>query len=82
MLRNLMVGIGNALALGAYDPGEQAHVIEVLERALHDDQPLVRGHAAWALGQTDRGASVLRRRAAIESDPGVRDEIADAMVSD
>lgn len=82
MLRNLLVGIGNALASSAYGPDEHSAVIDVLERALLDDQPLVRGHAAWALGQTDRGSSVLRQRVQVESDPFVRDEIEDAIASD
>ncbi len=54
MLRNLMVGIGNALSRDAYGPREYTDVIRLLERALNDDQPLVRGHAAWALGQAAR----------------------------
>ena len=82
MLRNLMVGIGNALAHGAYGSDEVGGVIEVLERALNDGQPLVRGHAAWALGQTDRASTVLRQRAAVESDPFVRDEIENAIAGD
>ena len=82
MLRNLLVGIGNALGSGAYGPNEHAEVIEVLERALHDEQPLVRGHAAWALGRAAGMSSVLRQRAAIESDPFVLEEIEDAITSD
>ena len=81
MLRNLLVGIGNALASGAYGPDEHSTVIDVLERALRDDQPLVRGHAAWALGQTDGGSSVLRQRAQVEADLFVREEIEDAVAS-
>ncbi len=42
LLRNVCVALGNC-----GDP----RAIPALIRALHDDEPLVRGHAAWALGQ-------------------------------
>jgi epoxyqueuosine reductase len=43
--RNVAVALGNS--------GQQA-VIPVLEKALHSDEPLVREHAAWALGQLSK----------------------------
>jgi epoxyqueuosine reductase len=68
MLRNICVALGN---WGA----EEA--MPVLERALRDESPLVRGHAAWALGQlgvaTARDA--LASRAEEESEEAVRREI-------
>jgi epoxyqueuosine reductase len=42
LLRNVCVALGNC-----GDP----QAVPALIRALHDDEPLVRGHAAWALGQ-------------------------------
>lgn len=51
MLRNVMVGIGNALGAGAYSVREEARVLQLLERALNDHQWIVRSHAAWALGR-------------------------------
>jgi epoxyqueuosine reductase len=42
LVRNACVAAGN---WGA------SEVIEPLQRLLHDEHPLVRGHAAWAIGQ-------------------------------
>ena len=52
MLRNLLVGIGNALREGGLDSEAEREALVVLRIALSDAQPLVRGHAAWALGET------------------------------
>jgi epoxyqueuosine reductase len=46
MLRNVCVALGNW--------GNPA-AIEALVMALHDPEPLARGHAAWALGRIARG---------------------------
>ena len=42
LLRNVCVALGNSR-----DP----QAVPALINALHDDEPLIRGHAAWALGQ-------------------------------
>jgi epoxyqueuosine reductase len=42
LLRNVCVALGNS-----GDP----QAVPALIKALHDDEPLIRGHAAWALGQ-------------------------------
>ena len=42
LLRNVCVALGNS-----GDP----QAVPALIRALHDDEPMIRGHAAWALGQ-------------------------------
>src|SRR5438067_3068429 len=42
LLRNVCVALGNS-----GDP----QAVPALIRALHDDEPLIRGHAAWALGR-------------------------------
>ncbi len=72
LLRNVCVALGN---LG--DPT----AVPALCRALNDPEPLVRGHAAWALGRlgTDEARDGLRRREAIEQDTWVREEIALAL---
>ena len=67
-LRNVAVALGNS--------GDRAAVGPLL-RALDDSEPLVRGHAAWALGElggTD-ALTGLRDRREEEADPWVRGEI-------
>ncbi len=73
LLRNVCVGLGN---LGGRD------AVPVLIRALQDRAPLVRGHAAWGLGQTAEVAgatAALRARLAVEDDAWVCEEIARAL---
>jgi epoxyqueuosine reductase len=74
MLRNLCVGLGNS--------GDPA-AVPVLERALEDRHPLVRGHAAWALGQVggEVARDVLLARREVEEDGWVREELESALES-
>ena len=67
--RNAAVALGNALDRSAVSPLARA-----LER---DPHPMVRGHAAWALGRIGAPLAVgaLRRRSTTETDIGVREEI-------
>ncbi len=67
-LRNVAVALGNAR-----DPG----TIPALSKALSHDEPLVRGHAAWALGAIGNGEAraPLAMRLAVEQEPDVRGEI-------
>ncbi len=67
-LRNVAVALGNWGAPEA---------VPALSRALHDPDPLVRGHAAWGLGQigTDGTTSALAAALAKESDEFAREEI-------
>ncbi len=67
-----------AIVLGNQRPNE---AIEPLAKALEDDEPLVRGAAAWALGQyrQERARSILQNRIDREIDPDVRAEIASAL---
>jgi hypothetical protein len=53
----------------------------VLVAALSDSEPLVRGHAAWALGEiaSPLASAVLIDRLDVEDDPWVRDEMALAL---
>jgi epoxyqueuosine reductase len=66
LLRNVCVALGNAV-----DPA----AVEPLAEALRTEtEPLVRGHAAWALGRLGAGrplAEALRT----ETDPYVQEEI-------
>ncbi len=68
MLRNVCVALGN---WGA------AEAVPVLDRALDDDQPLVRVHAAWALGRvgSDSARRALEARRRQESETAVTEEI-------
>ncbi len=64
-LRNVAVALGN---IG------NAEAVPALIGALDDDEPLVRGHAAWALGQIGSAAALeaLQRRLPLEIDAEVR----------
>lgn len=72
--RNVAVALGNWLGSVAEPPRE---AVAVLVRALGDPEPLVRGHAAWALGRvgTAEARTAVEDRLAVESDPFVRAEI-------
>jgi len=63
-----------AVALGNW--GDRSAVIP-LTKALHDHEPLIRGHAAWALGRMTfpKGRSALAAAATTETDPWVQEEI-------
>jgi epoxyqueuosine reductase len=52
--------------------------VPVLTAALSDDEPLIRGHAAWALGRvgTPDASVALRSRERVEGNEWVREEIA------
>jgi len=66
--RNACVALGNLA-----DPA----AVPALCRALAEGDPLVRGHAAWALGRigTREASSALQRAALEECDPSVLEEI-------
>lgn len=72
LLRNACVAVGNW--------GDPV-AIPALREALHDEDALVRGHAAWGLGQipTAQSRSALQRRSQDEADPYVLAEIDLAM---
>ena len=72
-LRNVLVAIGNW--------GEQ-RAIPALKGALADDEPLVRSHAAWALGRIGGEAArrILKTRLTIETEQDVVTEIQDALL--
>ena len=72
MLRNVCIALGNWASPLA---------IEALQRALADQDPLPRAHAAWALGRVGAASrtaqipEMLGRALAIEADERVVDEI-------
>ena len=70
-----------ALVLGNIRP---AAGIAALALGLRDEEPLIRGAAAWALGQygTEPARQLLRNRLTVEADAQVRQEIESALVLD
>ncbi len=68
LLRNVAVALGNW-----GDP----QAVPALARVLHDHEPLIRGHAAWALGRIGGKAAydALIGRGETETDAWVREEI-------
>ena len=72
-LRNVLVAIGNWGAPRA---------VPALKDALTDDEPLVRSHAAWALGKIggDTAKQILQTQLTIETNQEVITEIQDALL--
>jgi epoxyqueuosine reductase len=72
-LRNVAVALGNI--------GESSVVPALVEALANDPEPLVRGHAAWALGTIGGEAAWrgLRASSQREKAPAVLDEIRDAL---
>jgi epoxyqueuosine reductase len=68
LLRNVAVALGNWGSEEAVPP---------LTEALADSEALVRGHAAWALGEigSPSASAALADRLDIEDDPWVRQEL-------
>jgi epoxyqueuosine reductase len=68
LMRNVAVALGN---------WGSPEAVPVLAAALDDHEPLIRGHAAWALGRigTDAALEARRGRLAIEEDAWVRSEL-------
>lgn len=74
LLRNVCVALGN---IG--DP----QAIPALIGALHDEEALIRGHAAWALGRIDNEQAVIALHKALEDETNqeVQKEIQCALAS-
>ena len=68
LLRNVAVALGN---------WGSPEAVPVLAQSLGDDEPLIRGHAAWALGRIRTAAALqaLGARHDVEADAWVREEI-------
>jgi epoxyqueuosine reductase len=73
--RNAAVALGNALDRSTVDP--------LIEAMRADPHPMVRGHAAWALGRIGSPAALaaLQRQSGVEAHKGVREEIQCALES-
>ncbi len=72
LLRNVAVALGN---------WGSPEAVPVLAAGLHDEEPLIRGHAAWALGRigTVDAKAALRGPEGVEEDAWVLEEIALAL---
>ncbi|MBV9108144.1 MAG: tRNA epoxyqueuosine(34) reductase QueG [Gemmatimonadetes bacterium] len=72
LLRNVAVALGN---------WGSPEAVPALAAALNDEEALVRGHAAWALGRigTESARQALAGRAEAEEDAWVREEIGAAL---
>ena len=72
LLRNVAVALGNI---------KNAEALPALIGALDDDEALVRGHVAWALGRIGgaQATAALQRRLVAEQDGEVIGEIEEAM---
>lgn len=68
LLRNVAIALGNS---------GNPEAIPSLQAALHDPEPLVRSHAAWALGQFAEASAqeTLQRHYGQETDSDVRAEV-------
>ncbi|HXC24465.1 MAG TPA: tRNA epoxyqueuosine(34) reductase QueG [Gemmatimonadaceae bacterium] len=74
-LRNVAVALGNTAS---------ADAVSVLIDALSDVEPVVRGHAAWALGKigTPEAHDALHTRTTLEKDESVREELRSALATE
>ena len=74
-LRNVLVAIGN---------WRSQRAIPALKDALADHEPLVRSHAAWALGRIggETAKRILQTRLTLETDQDVITEIQEALITD
>src|SRR5690606_30938697 len=73
LLRNVAVALGN---------WGSPEAVPALSAALDDAEPLIRGHAAWALGRigTLEAREALRGREGVEEDAWASEEISLALV--
>jgi epoxyqueuosine reductase len=71
-VRNVVIALGNS---------HREEAVRVLSTALNDPSPLVRGHAAWALGQigSKRARFLLQTASLTEVDPQAHAEIETAL---
>jgi epoxyqueuosine reductase len=79
--RNVAVALGNLAAAGVPSVLKDEAVSALSHALVKDPEPLVRSHAAWALGRIGNAVAreALNRAAQVESDESVRQEIYQAM---
>jgi epoxyqueuosine reductase len=79
--RNVAVALGNLAAAGVPSVLKDEAVSALSHALVKDSEPLVRSHAAWALGRIGNAVAreALNRAAQVESDESVRQEIYQAM---
>jgi len=67
-VRNVVTALGNS---------HRSEAVPALARAMRDTSPLVRAHAAWALGQigSPQAQAALEKARRVESDPEILEEI-------
>ena len=72
LLRNAAIALGNH-----HDP----RAVPVLVESLADEEPLIRGAAAWALGRIGTAGAIaaLQARLPTEADPAVQEELQAAL---
>jgi epoxyqueuosine reductase len=77
LLRPKRVGLLRNAAIVAGNLGNPEFIPHLVERVLNDPEPLVRGHAAWALSQISGKQALkhLNQALAAEDDPFVKEEI-------
>lgn len=70
--RNAVIALGNL---------KREEGLPLLEKAIKHPSPVIRGHAAWAIGQIGgiKGKGILKKALASERDPYVLKEIQDAL---
>ena len=75
LLRNVAVALGN---------WGSPEAVPALAVALNDEEPLIRGHAAWALGRIpdERSVGALRAQLVVETDDWVISEIKSSLNED
>lgn len=71
--RNMLVALGNS---------GDGNAIPMLEAYLRSGDPMLRAHAAWALGRLGGSQDALEHALAAEADPAVQGEIASAIGAD
>ena len=72
LLRNVAIALGN---------WGNPQAIPALEQGLLDQEPLIRSHSAWGLGQvaTKKAYDILENAMTSEEDPQVLEEIREAL---
>lgn len=70
------VGMGRNAAIVMGNTRDPAH-LPTLDRSLSDESPLIRGAAAWAMGEigSEQARHALASRLEMETDPEVKEEI-------